>query len=463
MSMLAEQAGGSGSTGTQRVLDIVPEKVHQRVPLFIGSKKEVRSTAAVFLLLSRFAPRTSGQEFTSGLPRASRSIARRLSTWRASPSTEPVPPALVPWVPLLAGPVEQIFLRSPLACCSLLATRGPRKRHAARSEQQETPGSCNSERWRPRRSAAAPRRLPAPLAPWRPLSAALAVWRCVPWPLRCARENSAAGSGEDQAPVAQQNHYDLAARGCGSVAAAVGRSLTLSLWPHTSRGDRGLFWERRASASPLKPAISSPRVAQGAFLGARVAARPAAVATKASRSSSSSVVARAVKSKAGASQQYQVRACGAGRAWGGPAGAAAGTCTTWRSARPLFRRHPCGTQRRSSPWCLIVAAGGRRQAPGPVAGAVHRRGRRHPGQGARRRGGLPSLRPRQQQDAQRHSECASAAWPAPLQAATGNAAKAGIKSGDTIIYASSFFGDELWPADKLGFVNNAIKVRASLF
>lgn len=35
------QAGGKGSTGTQRVLDIVPEKVHQRVPLFVGSTWEV--------------------------------------------------------------------------------------------------------------------------------------------------------------------------------------------------------------------------------------------------------------------------------------------------------------------------------------------------------------------------------------------------------------------------------------
>eukprot|EP01026_Neomeris_dumetosa_P052178 TRINITY_DN4609_c0_g1_i15.p1 TRINITY_DN4609_c0_g1~~TRINITY_DN4609_c0_g1_i15.p1 ORF type:complete len:417 (-),score=51.43 TRINITY_DN4609_c0_g1_i15:466-1716(-) len=41
MSYLAEQAGGLGTTGTQRVLDIVPSVVHQRVPLFIGSKKEV--------------------------------------------------------------------------------------------------------------------------------------------------------------------------------------------------------------------------------------------------------------------------------------------------------------------------------------------------------------------------------------------------------------------------------------
>ncbi|KAG2445962.1 hypothetical protein HXX76_000565 [Chlamydomonas incerta] len=41
MSFIAEQAGGAGSTGTERVLDVDPEKVHQRVPLFIGSKKEV--------------------------------------------------------------------------------------------------------------------------------------------------------------------------------------------------------------------------------------------------------------------------------------------------------------------------------------------------------------------------------------------------------------------------------------
>ena len=43
-----------------------------------------------------------------------------------------------------------------------------------------------------------------------------------------------------------------------------------------------------------------------------------------------------------------------------------------------------------------------------------------------------------------------------LQSAKGNAAKVGIKSGDTIIYTSSFFGDELWPADKLSFTNNAV-------
>jgi len=42
MSFIAEQAGGMGSTGKERVLDVVPEKVHQRVPFFTGSKKEVQ-------------------------------------------------------------------------------------------------------------------------------------------------------------------------------------------------------------------------------------------------------------------------------------------------------------------------------------------------------------------------------------------------------------------------------------
>ena len=40
------QAGGLGSTGRERVLDVCPEKVHQRVPLFIGSKKEVENLEA---------------------------------------------------------------------------------------------------------------------------------------------------------------------------------------------------------------------------------------------------------------------------------------------------------------------------------------------------------------------------------------------------------------------------------
>ncbi|CAD6210569.1 unnamed protein product [Miscanthus lutarioriparius] len=41
MSFIVEQAGGKGSDGHQRILDITPTEVHQRVPLYIGSVEEV--------------------------------------------------------------------------------------------------------------------------------------------------------------------------------------------------------------------------------------------------------------------------------------------------------------------------------------------------------------------------------------------------------------------------------------
>ena len=41
MSMVIEQAGGIGSTGRVRLLDLQPEEIHQRVPVVIGSKNEV--------------------------------------------------------------------------------------------------------------------------------------------------------------------------------------------------------------------------------------------------------------------------------------------------------------------------------------------------------------------------------------------------------------------------------------
>ncbi|KAG6473956.1 hypothetical protein ZIOFF_067876 [Zingiber officinale] len=41
----------------------------------------------------------------------------------------------------------------------------------------------------------------------------------------------------------------------------------------------------------------------------------------------------------------------------------------------------------------------------------------------------------------------------------GNAAKAGLRAGDQVLYTSSFFRDELWPADKLGFTKIAIQAK----
>jgi fructose-1,6-bisphosphatase len=41
MAMLIEQAGGAASTGRQRMLEVTPEHIHQRVPLILGAKAEV--------------------------------------------------------------------------------------------------------------------------------------------------------------------------------------------------------------------------------------------------------------------------------------------------------------------------------------------------------------------------------------------------------------------------------------
>jgi fructose-1,6-bisphosphatase I len=41
LAFLVEQAGGKASNGKQRLLDIVPTKLHQRTPLVIGSKEDV--------------------------------------------------------------------------------------------------------------------------------------------------------------------------------------------------------------------------------------------------------------------------------------------------------------------------------------------------------------------------------------------------------------------------------------
>lgn len=44
MAMLIEQAGGAASTGRQRILEVAPEALHQRVPVILGSRSEVERT-----------------------------------------------------------------------------------------------------------------------------------------------------------------------------------------------------------------------------------------------------------------------------------------------------------------------------------------------------------------------------------------------------------------------------------
>lgn len=42
VAYIIEQAGGMATTGTQPVLDVKPEAIHQRVPLILGSPDDVQ-------------------------------------------------------------------------------------------------------------------------------------------------------------------------------------------------------------------------------------------------------------------------------------------------------------------------------------------------------------------------------------------------------------------------------------
>lgn len=46
MAFLVEQAGGAATTGRQRILEIAPDGLHQRVPVILGSKNEVDRVTA---------------------------------------------------------------------------------------------------------------------------------------------------------------------------------------------------------------------------------------------------------------------------------------------------------------------------------------------------------------------------------------------------------------------------------
>jgi fructose-1,6-bisphosphatase I len=41
MAFIMEQAGGVGTTGAGRILDVVPTEIHDRTPVFLGSVENV--------------------------------------------------------------------------------------------------------------------------------------------------------------------------------------------------------------------------------------------------------------------------------------------------------------------------------------------------------------------------------------------------------------------------------------
>merc|ERR1712176_1049377 len=48
MSFIMEQAGGVSTTGKERVMDITPEYVHQRVPIIMGSKNDIEEVIEAY-------------------------------------------------------------------------------------------------------------------------------------------------------------------------------------------------------------------------------------------------------------------------------------------------------------------------------------------------------------------------------------------------------------------------------
>ena len=46
MALIVEAAGGAASTGRERILDIRPDRLHQRVPVILGSRNEVERVVA---------------------------------------------------------------------------------------------------------------------------------------------------------------------------------------------------------------------------------------------------------------------------------------------------------------------------------------------------------------------------------------------------------------------------------
>lgn len=48
MAFIVEQAGGMAIDGYRRILDITPDNLHQRVPLFVGSRKDVEMVQEIY-------------------------------------------------------------------------------------------------------------------------------------------------------------------------------------------------------------------------------------------------------------------------------------------------------------------------------------------------------------------------------------------------------------------------------
>lgn len=48
MAYIVEQAGGKAVTGRENILDLVPTDIHQRCPVFMGSREDVEDVVELF-------------------------------------------------------------------------------------------------------------------------------------------------------------------------------------------------------------------------------------------------------------------------------------------------------------------------------------------------------------------------------------------------------------------------------
>jgi len=56
MSMIMEQAGGKSTTGTERVMDLVPTQIHERCPIYIGCNRDVEAVEALYQAANEGGP-----------------------------------------------------------------------------------------------------------------------------------------------------------------------------------------------------------------------------------------------------------------------------------------------------------------------------------------------------------------------------------------------------------------------
>ena len=62
MSFLMEQAGGSSTTGAERILEIVPKDIHARVPILLGSPDDISDVLEYF---AKYPEKESGAASSS--------------------------------------------------------------------------------------------------------------------------------------------------------------------------------------------------------------------------------------------------------------------------------------------------------------------------------------------------------------------------------------------------------------